>query len=100
MTIYTLLTDYRGRGDHNRLSLQTHLLLDYAGGILLAIAPFVFTFYADGAWSMAYIAFGVLELILGAITQIPGRRPDAAGNDATGNEVVSHAGGGAHLGHP
>ena len=47
-----------------------HGLIEYAAGVLLVAAPFLFTFTADAATATAIVA-GVLVLIIGASTAMP-----------------------------
>jgi hypothetical protein len=47
-----------------------HGLIEYAAGILLVAAPFVFSFTADAATAAAIVA-GVLLLIIAASTALP-----------------------------
>lgn len=46
--LYSLFTDYE-LGMNRRLSMRTHLMLDLAGGFILAISPWLFGF-ADYVW--------------------------------------------------
>jgi hypothetical protein len=47
-----------------------HGLLDYAAGVLLVAAPFLFAFEADAATAVSLVA-GVLVLIVAASTDLP-----------------------------
>jgi hypothetical protein len=49
------------------LPMPTHLLLDAASGVLLAASPWLFGF-ADRIW-WPHVAFGVLEIVVSALTQ-------------------------------
>ena len=57
--IYSLLTDYE-LGVSPTISMRTHLMLDLAGGILLAASPWIFGF-ADYVWA-PHLVFGILEI--------------------------------------
>ena len=81
MLAYSLMTDYEG-GLVRRLSMSTHVLLDFIGGGLLAVSPFVFGFYQGQGWAYAYILVGVLELIVAAITRVPQHHTRAADANA------------------
>ena len=57
--IFSLLTDYE-LGVSPTISMRTHLMLDLAGGILLAASPWIFGF-ADYVWA-PHLVFGILEI--------------------------------------
>ena len=57
--LYSLLTNYE-LGVWRTISMRTHLLLDTASGILLALSPWIFGF-ADYVWQ-PHLILGVLEL--------------------------------------
>ena len=68
--IYSLLTDYE-LGMSPVISMRTHLMLDLAGGVLLAVSPWVFGF-ADYIW-MPHLIFGILEVGAALMTKlVPG----------------------------
>src|SRR5688500_7964844 len=57
--VYSLLTDYE-LGLSRQISMRTHLMLDYASGILLAASPWLFGF-ADYVWE-PHLILGILEI--------------------------------------
>jgi hypothetical protein len=57
--VYSLLTDYE-LGAWPELSMRTHLGLDLASGVLLAVSPWLFGF-ADYVWA-PHLIFGLLEI--------------------------------------
>ena len=57
--LYSLFTDYE-LGMSRQLSMRTHLGMDLAGGILLALSPWLFGF-ADYVWA-PHLIFGLLEI--------------------------------------
>jgi hypothetical protein len=57
--IYSLLTDYE-LGAFPMISMRTHLMLDVASGIILAISPWLFGF-AEYIWG-PHLILGLLEI--------------------------------------
>jgi hypothetical protein len=57
--IYSLMTDY-GLGITKGISMRTHLLLDLAGGILLAASPWIFGF-SDYVY-VPHLVLGIFEI--------------------------------------
>jgi hypothetical protein len=57
--LYSLLTDYE-LSVSPQISMRTHLMLDLAGGILLAVSPWLFGF-ADYVWG-PHLILGILEI--------------------------------------
>lgn len=57
--IYSLFTDYE-LGAVRRIPMPTHLALDAAGGVLLALSPWLFGFSDVIVWP--HLVFGLLEL--------------------------------------
>ena len=64
--VYSLLTDYE-LGAWPELSMRTHLALDLASGVLLAVSPWLFGF-ADYVWA-PHLIFGLLEIGVALMTQ-------------------------------
>lgn len=62
---YSIFTDYE-LGLVKSLSMSTHLGLDIAGGLLLAVSPWLFGF-ADFVW-VPHVVFGLLEVGAGLMT--------------------------------
>jgi hypothetical protein len=56
---YSLITDYE-LGMARVIPMRTHLMLDLAGGLLLAVSPWLFGF-ADDVW-LPHLVLGVLEV--------------------------------------
>ena len=57
---YSLLTNYE-LGINRTIPMRTHLTLDIASGILLAVSPWLFGF-ADYIWA-PHVFFGVFEMV-------------------------------------
>lgn len=57
--VYSLLTDYE-LGAWPEISMRTHLGLDLASGVLLAVSPWLFGF-AEYVWA-PHLIFGLLEI--------------------------------------
>jgi hypothetical protein len=64
--VYSLLTNYE-LGAIRIFSFKTHLTFDALSGILLAASPWIFRF-ADDIY-MPHLIFGVLELVVVALTK-------------------------------
>lgn len=64
--LYSIFTNYE-LGLVKSLSMGTHLGLDIAGGLLLAVSPWLFGF-ADFVW-VPHVVFGILEVGAGLMTQ-------------------------------
>lgn len=75
---YSLLTDYE-LGVARVIPMSTHLMLDIAGGIVLAASPWVFGF-ADEVWA-PHLVLGILEIGAGLMTRTV---PDTATNARRG----------------
>lgn len=73
--LYSLLTDYEV-GVLRVISMRTHLLIDFLGGILLAASPWLFGF-ADEVRA-PHVAFGLFSVVAGLITETTPRRHAAA----------------------
>ena len=56
---YSLITDYE-LGVARVIPMRTHLMIDLAGGLLLAVSPWLFGF-ADDVW-LPHLVLGVLEV--------------------------------------
>jgi SPW repeat. len=65
--LYSLFTDYE-LGMSRRLSMRTHLMLDLAGGFILAISPWLFGF-ADYVWE-PHLIVGILEMGVALTTRL------------------------------
>lgn len=57
--VYSLVTDYE-LSIARMLSMPAHLGLDMAGGVVLALSPWLFGF-ADDVW-LPHLIFGILEI--------------------------------------
>lgn len=72
MIVYSVWTDYEW-GAFRTLSMTVHLKIDLAGGILLAISPWLFGFADLVFWP--HLIFGVFEIGSALVTQTqPSRR--------------------------
>lgn len=77
--VYTILTNYE-LGIAKQLSMRTHLTLDFIGGTLLALSPWLFGF--SELVYLPHLIFGILEVGTAMITDpVPltehhGRRMD------------------------
>jgi SPW repeat. len=65
--LYSLFTDYE-LGMSRRLPMRTHLMLDLAGGLILAISPWLFGF-ADYVWE-PHLIVGILEMGVALTTKL------------------------------
>lgn len=63
---YSLFTDYE-MGVVRTLPMATHLMLDIASGIVLAVSPWIFGF-ADDVW-VPHVILGLLEIGAGLMTR-------------------------------
>jgi len=63
---YSLFTKYE-LGISRTLSMGTHLVLDFASGILLVASPWLFGF-ADYVWK-PHVLFGVFEILVASISK-------------------------------
>lgn len=63
---YSLLTDYE-LGIARVIPMATHLMLDIASGLVLAVSPWVFGF-ADDVW-VPHVILGLLEIGAGLMTR-------------------------------
>ncbi len=64
--VYSLLTNYE-LGVVRRIPIGTHLSLDLASGLLLAVSPWLFGFSAFVFWP--HLVLGILEIIAALTTQ-------------------------------
>jgi hypothetical protein len=64
--VYSLLTDYE-LGVVKTIPMPVHLGLDIAGGLLLAVSPWLFRF-ADEA-RVPYVVLGLFEVVAALVTQ-------------------------------
>ena len=64
--IYSLLTDYE-LGAVHKLSMRTHLTLDFIAGLVLAASPWIFSF-ADYVYA-PHLIFGLFEIMASLITK-------------------------------
>ena len=75
MIAYSLCTAYEC-GVAALISMPTHLVLDAAGGLVLATSPWLFGF-ADRVW-VPHLVIGLVEIGTAALTRtVPGRAPAA-----------------------
>jgi hypothetical protein len=63
--VYSLLTDYE-LGVSHMISMRTHLMLDIASGVLLAVSPWLFGF-AGYIWA-PHLILGMLEVGAASMT--------------------------------
>jgi hypothetical protein len=63
---YSLVTSYE-MGAYPLISMSTHLALDLAGGILLAVSPWLFGF-ADYVWA-PHLVLGIAEIGASLLTK-------------------------------
>lgn len=72
IVVYSVWTDYEW-GAFRTLSMATHLKLDMAGGVLLAVSPWLFGFADLVFWP--HLIIGVFEILASLITSTqPSRR--------------------------
>ncbi|MFL5772508.1 MAG: hypothetical protein ACJ75F_05070 [Flavisolibacter sp.] len=64
--MYSLLTDYEMGGSY-KITMKTHLLLDFAGGALLATSPWIFGFN-DDVWQ-PHLIIGSMEMLVSVCTK-------------------------------
>ncbi len=75
---------------HGPVPAFVHGLLEYAAGVLLIAAPFLFGFSDDGTETPFFIVLGVVHLLLTIATRFvveerpPRRRPRADGAGGAG----------------
>lgn len=70
--VYSLLTDYE-LGMARMIPMPAHLGLDFAGGALLLVSPWLFGFADQIIWP--HVAVGLMEIVVAACTH---RAPDRA----------------------
>ena len=75
VVLYSLFTDYE-LGVVRRIPMATHLILDLAGGAVLAASPWVFGF-ADDVW-LPHLVLGLLEVGAALTTRTTPDRDAAA----------------------
>jgi len=68
--LYSLLTDYE-LGAIRAIPMPVHLVLDFAGGVLLAASPWIFGF-SDEVWA-PHMVLGLVEIGTALLTE---RRPE------------------------
>jgi hypothetical protein len=78
--VYSLLTDYE-LSLAKAIPMPVHLGLDIAGGLLLAVSPWLFGF-ADEVW-IPHVVFGILEIGAGLFTQMTPARAAGPGARST-----------------
>ena len=71
--LYSVLTDYE-LGAARVIPMSVHLLLDAAGGILLAASPWLFGF-SDDVW-VPHVVLGLIELGTALMTEREPRRAE------------------------
>jgi hypothetical protein len=64
--LYSLMTDYE-MGMSKTISMKTHLMLDIASGLFLAVSPWLFGF-ADEVY-VPHLVLGLLEVGAAAMTK-------------------------------
>lgn len=73
--VYSLVTDYE-LGIMPGISMDTHLLLDGIGGLVLALSPWIFGF-AELVW-IPHLVVGILEVLTASMTErVPATGPRA-----------------------
>jgi hypothetical protein len=77
--LYSLFTDYE-LGAVRRLSMPTHLMLDFGGGLLLAVSPWLFGF--SEYVSTPHLVVGLIEMATSLMTR---RVPDTGHRAAHGS---------------
>jgi hypothetical protein len=83
--LYSLITDYE-LGVTKGISMGTHLTLDLASGLLLAISPWLFGF-ADTVY-VPHLVFGILEIGVALMTR---RDPQYGPNHKAHHGSTLHA---------
>jgi phosphatidylserine synthase len=74
--VYSMITDYE-LGLLKLLPFRVHLLLDAAGGIVLACSPWLFGF-ADRIW-LPYVVLGAVSLIVVLLTDCKKKQSNLIG---------------------
>jgi SPW repeat len=70
LLLYSLLTDYE-LGAVRKLQMPVHLMLDFVGGVALAVSPWLLGF-DERVW-MPHVVLGAVEVLAAAITNtVPG----------------------------
>jgi drug/metabolite transporter (DMT)-like permease len=64
--VYSLLTDYE-LGAVRAIPMPVHLLLDFAGGVVLAASPWIFGF-SDDVWA-PHLVLGLIEIGTALLTE-------------------------------
>ena len=82
--VYSLFTNYEW-GVARRLSMPTHLILDIASGVILALSPWIFGF-ADVVY-LPHLIFGILEIAVPLLTK---RHPEGF-RQLTGRQTTATA---------
>lgn len=82
--LYSLVTNYEW-GVSRRIPMPTHLMLDVASGIVLALSPWIFGF-ADHVY-LPHLLFGILEIAVPLLTR---RHPEGL-RRITGRQKTAHA---------
>lgn len=76
--IYSLITDYEYSATR-KISMKSHLTLDFIGGALLAVSPWLFGFSEYVYWP--HLILGILEIGAALMTKtIPGYEKDYVEN--------------------
>jgi hypothetical protein len=71
--LYSLATDYE-LGLVPAIPVPVHLILDVAGGAILAASPWIFGFADRVVWP--HVAFGLFSVLAGLTTEAHARSPD------------------------
>ncbi len=71
--LYSLLTDYEF-GAVRAIPMSVHLMLDFAGGVVLAASPWIFGF-SDEVW-VPHLVLGLIEIGTAALTERHPERDD------------------------
>lgn len=72
--LVAIATDYPA-GVLGSLPLSLHILIDYALGVFLVAAPFIFRFTDEGGPFAFFVILGVLHLVISTLTRFGvGRR--------------------------
>jgi threonine/homoserine efflux transporter RhtA len=82
IALYSLFTDYEWFVSRH-LPMSTHLALDFAGGLLLALSPWLFGFADRVRWP--HVVLGLIAIVASVTTEaVPGRLRGPSGSPTLG----------------
>jgi threonine/homoserine efflux transporter RhtA len=78
--LYSLLTDYE-LGAIRAIPMSLHLVLDFAGGVVLAASPWIFRF-SDEVW-VPHLVLGLVEIGTALLTERHPERDEVVASTTT-----------------